>query len=295
MAHRSEVLERARSQPQRDSSSQWSIPWGRLTAWALLGLVVMVGSLFAWRRTEEFLIQDDRFRIAEADHFNGPSPNLQIEGVHYASPSQVRGVFASDLGRSLYLLPVEKRRQQLLAIDWIEEASVSKIWPHTVIVRVHERVPVAFVQLAPNRKDGLSQFALIDKDGIILRPRVPAKFTLPLIKGVHEQEDPLTRRARVRKVLAMLEDLGPLAASVSDVDATDTSNLVISEKMDGRVFSLMVGEENYKSRVMGFQTNYPQIKAARPDATTFDLRVDGDIGGWGPENQAGERDKKSGQ
>ncbi len=294
MARRSEVLERARSQPQRDSSSQWHIPWGRLTAWAFLGLVVMVGSLFAWRRTEEFLIQDDRFRIAEAD-FNGPSPNLQVEGVHYASPSQVRGVFASDVGRSLYLLPVEKRREQLLAIDWIEEASVSKIWPHTVMVRVHERVPVAFVQLPPNRKDGVSQFALIDKDGIILRPRVPARFTLPLIKGVREQEDPLTRRARVRQVLAMLYDLGPLGASVSDVDATDTSNLVISEKMDGRVFSLMVGEENYRSRIMNFQANYSQIKGARPDATTFDLRVDGDIGGWGPESQRGEREKRSGQ
>ena len=281
MARRLEAGENTRpNAPRRDSSSEWSIPWGRLIAWAFLGCVLMVGSLLAWRRTEEFLIQDDRFRIPEADDFTGQSPNLQVEGVHYASPSQVRNVFASDMGRSLYLLPLEKRREQLLAIDWVEKASVSKVWPHTVIVRVHERVPVAFVQLVPGRKGGLSQFALIDKDGVILRPRVPAKFTLPLITGVREQENPMDRRERVRRVLDLLKDLGPLSASVSDVDVSDPGNLVVSEKVDGRVLSLMLGDENYRSRVLTFTSAYPQIKTNRPDATTFDLRVDGDIGVW---------------
>ena len=64
----------------------------------------------------------------------------------------------------------------------------SKIWPNTMKVRIHERVPVAFVHLRPNPKDGMSQFALIDKDGYILRPRVAAKFTLPVITGVRESE-----------------------------------------------------------------------------------------------------------
>jgi cell division protein FtsQ len=290
MARRPEAVDNARATAsRRDSTSQWSIPWGRLIAWSFLGCVVMVGSLFAWRRTEEFLIQDDRFRIPEADYFTGQSPSLQVEGVHYASPAQVRNVFAPDVGRSLYLLPIEKRRQQLLAIDWVEEASVSKIWPHTVIVRVHERVPVAFVQLTPTRKDGLSQFALIDKDGIILRPRVPAKFTLPLITGVREQENLYDRRARVHRVLDLLKDLGPLAASVSDVDASDPSNLVVSEKVNGRVVSLMLGDENYRARMMTFAGAYPQIKTNRPDATTFDLRVDGDIGVWTDKSSVGEK------
>jgi cell division protein FtsQ len=293
MARSPEALEYARATPsRRDSASQWSIPWGRLIAWSFLGGVVMVGSLFAWRRTEEFLIQDDRFRISEADYYTGQSPNLKVEGVHYASPAQVRDVFAPDVGRSLYVLPIERRRQQLLAIDWVEEASVSKVWPHTVIVRVHERTPVAFVQLTPARKGGLSRFALIDKEGVILRPRAPAKFTLPLITGVREQENPYDRRARVRRVMDLLKDLGTLAASVSDVDASDPSNLVVSEKVDGRVVSLMLGDENYRARVTTFTGAYPQIKTNRPDATTFDLRVDGDIGVWSA-NKASVGDKNS--
>ena len=138
--------------------------WARFVFWLVAGLLLMVSTLFAWHRTEEFLIKDGRFRIPEAEEFAGRSPNLVVEGIHYASPSQIRHVFADDFGRSLYLVPIQKRRRQLLELDWVESASVAKIWPNTLRVYVHERVPVAFVRL-PNRKDGISRFALIDRDG----------------------------------------------------------------------------------------------------------------------------------
>ena len=34
----------------------------------------MVSTLFAWHRTEEFLIKDSRFRVVEADEFIGQKP-----------------------------------------------------------------------------------------------------------------------------------------------------------------------------------------------------------------------------
>jgi cell division protein FtsQ len=249
--------------------------WGRIFVYASLCAVTMVGSLYAWRCTEEFLIKDDRFRVPEADYSAGPSPSLHVEGVHYASPSQIHHVFASDLGRSLYLLPLNDRRKQLMAIDWVEEASVSKIWPNKIIVHLKERRPVAFVRLTASRRNGPSQFALIDREGVILRPRVPEKFTLPVITGIRETDEQLDRRMRVRKALAMLKDLGALADPISEVDVADASNLMASEKIDGRVVMLKLGEENYQSRVAYFMSAYPEIKARRPDANVFDMRVDG--------------------
>jgi cell division protein FtsQ len=258
--------------------------WGRLVLWVVLGMVLVVGTLFGWHRTEEFLIRDNRFRLAEPQNFAGLSPSLHVEGVHYASPSQIRHVFATDFGRSLYLVPVSTRRKDLLAIDWVEEATVSRVWPNTLNVGVVERRPAAFIHLPPRRKDGLAEFALIDKDGYILRPRVAARFTLPVINGIRESEDREDRRARVRRVLSMLEALGSLGGHISEVDASDPNNLIVAQHMDGRVLNLMIGDENYSSRLSNFLNNYNEIKLKRPDANNFDLRVDNIITVAGDQN-----------
>jgi cell division protein FtsQ len=120
----------------------------------------------------------------------------------------------------------------------------------------------------------LTDFALIDKDGFILRPRVAARFTLPVINGIRETEDREDRRARVRRVTSMLEVLGPLAGHISEIDVSDPNNLIVAQHMDGRVLSLMLGDENYSSRMKNFIDNYNEIKIKRPDAANFDLRVD---------------------
>jgi cell division protein FtsQ len=253
------------------------IRWGRFTFWLIGGCVLLFGTIVTWRRTEEFLIKDDRFRLAEAQDFAGPSPNLTVEGVHYASPSQIRHVFSEDFGRSLYLVPIQKRREQLLAIDWVEDATVTKVWPDTLKVQVWERTPVAFVHLPPNHRDGMSQFALIDKDGYILRPRVASRFTLPVITGIRETEALEDRKARVTRVIEMLRAIGPLATQISEIDVSDPNDLIVAEHVDGTVVNLMLGDDNYQQRIRNFLANYPEIRSKRPDARTLDLRVDGVI------------------
>ncbi len=251
--------------------------WGRFVFWLIAGLLLMVATLYAWHSAEEFLIKDGRFRLMEADEFAGQSPNLVVEGIHYASTSQIRHVFAEDFGRSLYLVPIQERRKQLLAIDWVEDATVSKIWPQTVKIRIHERIPVAFVHLRPSAKDGPSGFALIDIDGYILRPRVAAKFTLPVITGIRESEPLENRRARVRRVMAMLREIGPLAGQISEINVADPNDLIVAEHDGDRVVNLMLGDENFSERLENFLAGYSEIEAKRPDAKTLDLRVDGVI------------------
>ncbi len=258
--------------------------WLRFTFWLVAGVLLMVSTLFAWHSTEEFLIKDNRFRIAESEEFRGRSPNLSVEGIHYASTSQIRHVFAEDFGRSLYLVPLEKRRLELLEIDWVEDATVSKVWPNTLRVFIRERVPVAFVRLVPNRIDGMSHLALIDREGHVLRPRIAAQFTLPVISGISEQEPVDNRRARVRRVLGMLKEIGPLAAQISEVNVADPNNLIVSEHADNAVLNLMIGDDNYTERLQSFLSNYPEIKEKRPDAKTLDLRVDGVITAVGDEH-----------
>jgi cell division protein FtsQ len=272
----------ARSQAPETTTLFGDLRWGRFAFWLGAGVFLMVGTLFAWHRTEEFLIKDDRFRIAEADDIAGPSsaglsPDLLLEGIHYASASQIRHVFAEDFGRSLYLVPLQKRRQQLMEIDWVEDATVSKIWPDTLKITVHERVPVAFVRLPRLTREATSRLALIDRDGFILRPRVAAKFTLPVISGIKETEPIEDRKARVHRALGLLHDVGPYASQISEVQVADVNNIVVAEHVGNSVVNLMVGGENFQQRLSNFLANYNEIRRKRPDVTTLDLRVDGVI------------------
>jgi cell division protein FtsQ len=270
-----------------ESRPQQRLSWIRFSFWLLAGVFSMVTTLFAWHTTEEFLIKDDRFRVAESQDFAGRSPNLEVRGIHYASTSQIRHVFAEDFGRSLYLVPIEKRRLELLQIDWVEDATVAKVWPNTLRVVIHERVPVAFVRLGPNGREGMSHLALIDKDGYILRPRIAAQFTLPVISGVRETEPVENRRARVHRVLAMLKEIGSLAGQISEIEVADPNDLIVAEHVGNNVVNLMLGDDNYTERLQSFLANYSQIKGKRPDVKTLDLRVDGVItavgGGGGGE------------
>lgn len=277
-----------RAVEQEESSSPFArFRWGRFTLWLAVGAVGMMSVLLAWRQIEEFLVKDDRFRIPEANQATGRSPHLTFEGVRYASPAKINDVFAEDCGRSLYLAPVQVRRRQLLAIDWVEEATVSKIWPNSLRVIVHERTPVAFIRLQ-KQQDGASEFALIDRDGYVLHPHIKSMFTLPVIAGLQETGPIADRRMRVRRVLAMLDAIGSLSEKISEIDAADPNDLIVAEHIDGGVVNLMLGDENYLERLKNFLANYAEIKTKRPDTRMLDLRVDGVITAVGGEDRAGD-------
>jgi cell division protein FtsQ len=265
----------ARKTEEEPDSPLAGFRWRRFVLWLAVGGVGMIAILLAWRQTEEFLIKDDRFRIPEANQATGRSPHLTFEGVRYASPAKINNVFAEDYGRSLYLAPVQVRRRQLLAINWVEEATVSKVWPNSLRVSVRERTPVAFIRLQD--QPGTSKFALIDRDGYVLHPHVKSMFTLPVVAGLQENGPIADRRLRVRRVLAMLDAIGALSDKISEIDAADPNDLVVAEHIDGGVVNLMLGDENYRERLQNFLANYSEIKAKRPDTKMLDLRVDGVI------------------
>ena len=58
------------------------------------------------------------------------------------------------MGRSVYLIPLDERRATLRTVDWVKDASVARVWPNRVVVRVAERKPVAFVTLGSRRASG---------------------------------------------------------------------------------------------------------------------------------------------
>jgi hypothetical protein len=101
---------------------------------------------------------------------------------------------------------------------------------------------------------------------------------------LRESESLEDRRARVHRALAMLKEVGPLAAQISEVNVADPNNMVVAEHVGSNVINLLIGDENYAERLQNFLANYEGIREKRPDATMLDLRVDGVITAVGEKN-----------
>lgn len=236
-------------------------------------LLVAIG-FFVYYRVEQFLTSDQRFLFRGPSEYGSPGPCLKIDGLVYASREKVVNALAEDFGRSVYLIPLEERRLRLLAIDWVRDASISRLWPDRLVVRINERTPVAFIQL-PVSQDGTSfRMALIDAEGVILEPPPRASFTLPVLTGIRGEQSRRMRRDRVQMALRLVRELGKLADNVSEIDVLDAGNLKVTQQIGGRAVVLMMGNGNFLPRLQNFLNHYPEIYRRVARATTFDLRLD---------------------
>jgi len=239
-----------------------------LLAISFVSLTVLVGL----QRLERMLIHDSRFVLRQGSLPGESSPDLRITGLNRATASQVRRVFEEDEGRSVYLLPLAERQNRLAAIPWIRQASVSRIWPNRVEVRVRERTPEAFIRLPGSR--GSSKPMLIDGDGVILPvPEDRPRLELPALDGIREDQSQPDRAARVRLMKRVQEDLGAMAERVSEIDVRDTTSIRIIFQVGDRAVTLLLGNEDFGRRVAVFLQHFPEIVRRAPNATTFDLRL----------------------
>lgn len=247
----------ARESKKDTSRFNWRLMLG-LTG---LGLVC-VSTAMAGYKVRRYIFTDPQFTLSR-DHKDA----ITIQGLSYASRSKVQRIFASDFDRSVFTVPLAERRRRLLAVDWVEDVSISRIWPDRLVVRITERKPVAFVFFR-------SGVLLIDAHGVLLDPPAQAQFAFPVLSGVREGEPEDQRREHVRTFLRVLEELGYLAKDISEVDAYDSDNIRMVAQIDNRAVVLMMGDGNFAQRYQNFLNHYPEIRKRSPAARAFDLRLD---------------------
>jgi cell division protein FtsQ len=248
----------------------------RHTLALLLVLLAIVAGAALFSYVEQFLITDRRFILEGPPEPGEKSSNFRLEGLHYTSEQQIIHVFGRDFGRSLYLCPIKDRRLRLLAIDWVKDAAVLRIWPNQILVRITERQPVAFVQLPV--ADGTMRYGLVDGDGVMLNPQRPRQLKLPVLTGVPATDTEERRRERVRRFLRMQQDLGPaLMKNISEINVSDPDNLKVTQVIDGRAMVLVLGSRDFRIRLDDFLKNYAEIRKRLPGAMVLDLRLRGRI------------------
>lgn len=236
----------------------------RKRVWLVLAVCVAGGAstAFAAIKVHRYFTTDPQFAISR-----DRQDAITIYGLRYASRARVQRVFADDIERSVFSVPLAERRRRLLAIDWVLDAAVSRVWPDRLVIRITEREPVAFVA---------EQYSvlLIDRYGMLLEVPEKANFAFPVLRGVRTDEPQAQRVEKVKTLLRLEDDLGPLMKDVSEVNVASADTIQMVSQVGDRSVELIVGTTNFRTRYANFLDHYSEIRKRSPDVRVFDLRLD---------------------
>jgi cell division protein FtsQ len=255
---------------KQDRSSNIGPAWRRALIVSFL-IIALASGIYGTQQIELFLIRDQRFTLTPPAEYGEESPALHVTGLKFASRREVLRVFQQDVGRSLYLFPMADRYHALTHIPWVKEASILRTWPNQIKVHISERQPIAFIE---TRSESISRWWLIDEEGIILEPPPRTTFDIPVVTGVRIDEGRSTRAMRMRRMLRMLDELGPSRTRISEVNVADLDNLKVTLKVDRKAIVLMLGDHNFHARFQNFLDHYADIQKRISDVSALDLRLD---------------------
>lgn len=250
--------------PRRVEVRRAAVRWKRLALLAVPLAVAAGGAVTAAAYgLSAYLSRSPRFTLPGTP---------EAAGLAYASREQVARVFAADAGRSVFDAPLEKRRQQLMTLPWVENAWVMRGWPNRVRVAVTERRPAAFVRALNGT------LALVDQEGVLLPLPRRGKFALPVLTGVNEALPPAERKRRVARMRAVLEDLDrdspKRGREVSEIDLTDPNDAAVTVAAGGAAVLVHLGDGRYLERYRYFLDNIESWREQFGAVLSVDLRYE---------------------
>jgi hypothetical protein len=159
-----------------------------------------------------------------------PLSRIKIEGATLLSDKEVLSLAAIDRNVPFYKIDLKPIEMRLLRHSFVRNAHVRReLNPETLVITIEERQPIAML-----RSDSTGEAFIIDRDGMLLRPKLiaglrdPARIMqVPLLSGVNER-DTAGFRAMSKLVasIAML-DSGAMKSSIGELRRTPTGDYVI--------------------------------------------------------------------
>jgi len=245
-----------------------------LLKWVGLAICVLIALGIAYAFIYRYGERSWRFRVDSSDQ-------IEIAGMQNVTRAQVMDVLGSDIGRNIFFVPLDERREQLEQIPWVESAAVMRFVPNRLKVTVQERTPVAFVRIG-------SHIGLIDNTGRTME--IPAhnktQYSFPVIAGTRDTEPLSTRAARMKVYNELVRELdsegGHYSSELSEVDLTDPEDTkVLVSDPSGDVLlhlgSVSSGSGNYLDRVKLYHAHVAEWRQQFEKLDSVDLRYERQI------------------
>lgn len=214
----------------------------RMAATALaVSTGVVIAIFVCWKGSDfvldQFVYTNQAFAIDRVD--------ISTDGI--IPPEQIRRWAAVKPGDNLLALDLARVKRDLEFVPLIESASVERLLPRQLIIKVIEREPIAKVQIFQARaSDGLLETSLyfLDREGMLMPPIArsfdPQHFDaatrdLPMITGIPGAELRPGHKVMGQQALAGLEWIQHFRASgmlgfvdVKTIDVSSPNTVVVS-------------------------------------------------------------------
>jgi cell division protein FtsQ len=234
--------------------------------------VLVLGTIaVAAAGVHRFLMHDPRFVV-------GSSDDIQIEGARHLTRDQILSVFGADLERNIFRVSLPERKADLERLPWVDHATVMRLLPDTLRVKITERTPVAFVRQG-------TQIGLVDGSGVLLdMPQDAAgdpHYSFPVLTGLSANVPQETRAARIAVYEQFLHDLSgggsQVTDSLSEVDVSDPEDVKALVASGSSDILVHFGSEDFLKRYQEFNQHLPEWRQQYPKLASADMRYEGQI------------------
>jgi len=167
---------------------------------------------------------------------------VRVQGAVYTDADVLQEVVDSLQGEPVLLVDTEAAERRLADVPWVERVTVATDFPHTVVIDLRERRPVATFQ------GGDQQFRVIDVQGRVLDIIDGRPVAYPLVTGRHP-DTPRGQYAGVpyaavgRLVLALPAEIRSLLVDIGLDSGTGLLSLQLRGSAE-RIVEVRLGDES---------------------------------------------------
>lgn len=234
------------------------------TLWTLAratAVVVGVALIGTWGGQE--ILASDMFRVRD----------ITVRGNTRLSVGTIESLLAGLRDENVFLVDFERYRRQVMDSTWIEQVTLSRVLPATIVVDIVERTPMAIARLN-------QQLYLVDRTGTIVDDYHAEHhgLDLPIVDGLlqaPEDGDGALDPERVGVAARLLDDVATirhLQQRLSQIDVTNPRDVVVM--LDDDAAWLHLGEASFADRLQRYLDLRPALVDRFGSIDYADLKFD---------------------
>jgi cell division protein FtsQ len=194
------------------------------------------------------------YYLSSADYF--PITTIKVAASYeHVTHKELESVLAKYIGESFFTLPVNELQNELNSMSWVDTATVERVWPNTLKIKLVEKKPVA-----------IWGKALMTGDGRLFNEgAIPEGLQLPQLKGpLSQQEEVLQVYEKLSKILTAY------GLKASGMHLRDNQSWVLLMNNGVKIY---LGKNRLTTRLLRFCKAYPAVFAQKADQlSSVDLR-----------------------